>query len=120
DEAAMRDAFAECRRPREILVDMDRVEIAGQAGKQHQIGFADGLGEFRVLADLEEGFDAHLLCLFLLEHDLFRKPVSTFRDHALFTAPLPADRDAMTAAAAACWRYHGRASSIQGGTAAHP
>src|SRR5262249_55507507 len=31
----------------------------------------------------------HLTPSFLVEHDLFRKPVSTFRDHALEIAALP-------------------------------
>ena len=43
----MRDAFSERGLPRVILVDMDRIEIAGQPGKQDEIGLADGLGEFR-------------------------------------------------------------------------
>ena len=55
----MRDAFSERRLTRVILVDMDRVEIPGQPGKEDEIGLSDGLGEFRALADLEEGFDAH-------------------------------------------------------------
>src|SRR3954465_63406 len=97
----MRDALTEGGLARVILVDMDRIEIAGQTGKQHEVGFADGLGKFRALADLEEGFDTHVRL-------------------ALFTAPPAVDRDATTAAAAACWRCRERASSIRVGIAAHP
>ena len=48
------------RRPKALalsvfFIDMDRVEIAGQAREQHEVGFSDRLGERRGFADLQEG-----------------------------------------------------------------
>src|SRR3569832_2253709 len=42
-----------------FLVDVDRVEVAGQAREQHDVGLRDRLGEGRGLADNKVAFDHH-------------------------------------------------------------
>src|SRR5262249_53269131 len=54
DQQAVRDGPAERRAAREVVIDVDGVEVAGQPGEVDHIGFGDGAAERTpLLADLD-------------------------------------------------------------------